>query len=78
MLNGHTPDISKFRLFGFYDNLKYLDSEIKLPESKALTGKFLGFEAAKEDCLVYRIIPDSWYNGDATHYLVRSVVDLDS
>ena len=78
MLNGHTPDISKFKLFSFYDNIKYLDSEIKLPESRALTGKFLGFEPTKGDHLVYRILPDSWYKGDATHYLVRSIVEPDS
>ena len=78
MLNGHTPDISKFRLFGFYDNIKCLDSEIKLPGSKTVTEKFLGFEPTKGDHLVYRILPDSWYKGDTTHYLVRSVVEPES
>ena len=42
-LNGRTPDISKFKLFGFYDPIKYLDSDVKFPDSRFLTGKFLGF-----------------------------------
>ena len=37
-LTGHTPDISKFRLFSFYNPIKYLDSDVKFPKSKVLTG----------------------------------------
>ena len=77
-LLGHTPDISKFKLFSFYDDLKYLDSRVKFPNSKAYTGKFLGFEPDKGDTLVYRVLPDYSTKGQSTHYLVRSIVEPDS
>ena len=77
-LNGHTPDISKVKFFGFYDHIKYLDSDVKFPGSRTLTGKFLGFEPEKGDTLVYRILPDHVTKGEATHFLIRSVVEPDS
>ena len=76
-LKGHTPDISKFCMFSFYDNIKYLDSTVKIPGSRVLTGKFVGFEPDKCDTLVYRIVPDHHHKGEATHYLLRSVVKPD-
>ena len=65
-------------MFGFYDPIKYLDSDVKFPDSRVLTGKFLGFEPEKGDTLVYRILPDHTAKGEATHYLVRSVVEPDT
>ena len=43
-----------------------------------MTGKFLGFEPEKGDTLVYRILPDHMVKGEATHWLVRSVIEPDS
>ena len=63
-LKGHTPDISKFWMFSFYDNIKYLDSEVKLPDSRVLTGKFVRFEPDKGETLVYRIIPNHHHKGE--------------
>ena len=39
-----THEISKSKVFSFYDDLKFLDSRVKFPKSKTFTGKFLGFE----------------------------------
>ena len=77
-LLGHTPDISKFKLFSFYDDLKYLDSRVKFPNSKTYTGKFLGFDPDKGDTLVYRVLPDYYTKGHSSHYLVRSIVEPDN
>ena len=77
-LTGHTPDISKFRLFSFFDPIKYLDSDVKFPKSKVLTGKFLGYEPDKGDIFVYRILPEYLGKGEVSTHLTRSVVEPDN
>ena len=57
--HGHTPDISAYLLFPFYDQIYYLDPEQKFPHSKEVPGHFLGVAKAAGDALTFDVLTPS-------------------
>jgi hypothetical protein len=68
---GHTPDISAFLHFTFYERVYYLDSDSTYPSSKEKTGYWLGVSKNLGDVLTYEILTD-----DKETVLSRSVVGV--
>ena len=42
LINGETPDISAFGEFGWYDWVKFRDTQVAYPEEKFVLGRYLG------------------------------------
>jgi hypothetical protein len=66
---GHTPDISAFLHFTFYEKVYYMDSDSTYPSTKEKTGYWIGVSKNIGDALTYEIFTD-----DKETVLSRSVV----
>ncbi len=66
---GHTPDISAFLHFTFYEKVYYMDSDSTYPSTKEKTGYWIGVSKNIGDALTYKILTD-----DKETVLSRSVV----
>jgi hypothetical protein len=53
---GHTPDISAFLHFTFYEKVYYMDSNATYPSSKEKTGYWIGVSKHLGDALTYEIL----------------------
>ena len=71
--HGHTPDISAYLLFEFYEKIYYLDSEEKYPHTKEKKGRFMGVADNIGDALTFTILTDD--NKLLTRSVVRSAVN---
>ena len=54
--HGITPDISAYILFHFWEEILYLDTDIKYPYSKELPGNFIGVAKNTGDALTFTIL----------------------
>ena len=66
--HGTTPDIPAYILFRFWEKIYYYDKEQSYPDSKELSGHFLGVSKNSGDALTFTILDE---NGTV---LVRSVI----
>ena len=66
---GETPDVSVLLQYSFYEQILYLDSDTKYPDSKEKPGRFVGIAENCGDALTYLILTD-----DTNQIISRSVV----
>ena len=66
---GHTPDISAYLQFQFYERVFYLDCSESFPSTKEKAGYWLGVAENVGDALTYHILTD-----DTEQVIERSVV----
>jgi len=71
--HGHTPDISAYLMFLFYEKVYYLDNEEKYPHTKEKKGRFLGVADSVGDALTFTVLTEE--SKILTRSVVRSAVN---
>ena len=71
--HGHTPDISAYLMFEFYEKVYYLDNEEKYPHTKEKKGRFLGVADSVGDALTFTVLTEE--SKILTRSVVRSAVN---
>jgi hypothetical protein len=59
VITGHTPDISEYTDYAWYDTVWYYDQEATFPEDKQKLAKWLGVAHRVGQVLCYYLLPAS-------------------